>query len=288
MLRPYFFPWLRPCPYWCTFPGHMTDLKRSLRLPDGLAMVVGMTVGAGIFRTPGIVAARLGRPGLTFVVWVLGAALAFLGALCFAELTTRQPRAAGKYAFVREAFGTRAGFVVGWVEALGTNGVAIAAIGVAAGEFLVRLAGWPPALIAPLGAGLVALFTGLHLRGGPHRLCGPGGRTPDGAAVAGEVVDPTRTLPRILLGGLAATAVLYLALNAAFFQVLPLERIAASNLVAADVMDAIVGARAGALVAALALLVVLASLNGNVFVTQRVLFGLARDGLAPDRKSTRL
>jgi APA family basic amino acid/polyamine antiporter len=78
MLRPYAFP--------CTFPfradvpSHMTDLKRSLRLTDGLAMVVGMTVGAGIFRTPGIVAARLGRPGLTFVVWVLGAALAFLGA----------------------------------------------------------------------------------------------------------------------------------------------------------------------------------------------------------------
>src|SRR5438445_11323126 len=154
MLRPYAFP--------CTFPfradvpSHMTDLKRSLRLTDGLAMVVGMTVGAGIFRTPGIVAARLGRPGVTFVVWVLGAGLAFLGALCFAELTTRQPRAAGKYAFVREAFGTRAAFVVGWVEALGTNGVAIAAIGVAGGEFLVRLLGWPPARIAPLGAGLVA------------------------------------------------------------------------------------------------------------------------------------
>src|SRR2546423_15166345 len=114
MLRPYAFP--------CTFPfradvpSHMTELKRSLRLTDGLAMVVGMTVGAGIFRTPGIVAARLGRPGLTFVVWVLGAGLAFLGALCFAELTTRQPRAAGQYAFVPEAFGTRARFVVGWVE----------------------------------------------------------------------------------------------------------------------------------------------------------------------------
>src|SRR5204862_5901482 len=143
----------------------MADLKRSLRLADGLAMVVGLTVGAGIFRTRGIVAARLGRPGLTCVVWLLGAALAFLGALCFAELTTRQPRAAGKYAFVREAFGTRAGFVVGWVEALGTNGVAIAAIGVAAGEFLVRLLAWPPALIAPLGAGLVALFTGINLVG---------------------------------------------------------------------------------------------------------------------------
>src|SRR2546426_6699813 len=80
---------------------------------------------------------------------------------------------------------------------------------------------------------------------------------PDLAKIAGEVVDPSRTLPRILLGGLAATAVLYLALNTAFLQVLPLERIAASNLVAADVMDALVGARGGALVAGLALLVVL-------------------------------
>src|SRR5438128_759041 len=327
MLRPYVFP--------CRFSGRMTDLKRSLRLTDGLAMVVGMTVGAGIFRTPGIVAARLGRPGLTFVVWVLGAGLAFLGALCFAELTTRQPRAAGKYAFVREAFGTRAGFVVGWVEALGTNGVAIAAIGVAGGEFLVRLLGWPPARIAPLGAGLVALFTGINLVGVASgrwvqnvvtaaKLLALGGVVviafargtgagwhgalpgapvglgvwvaialaahpviwtyygyPDLAKIAGEVVDPSRTLPRILLGGLAATAVLYLALNAAFLQVLPLERIASSNLVAADVMDVLVGARGGALVAGLALLVVLASLNGHVFVTPRVLFGLARGRPGP-------
>src|SRR5204863_191165 len=79
---------------------------------------------------------------------------------------------------------------------------------------------------------------------------------PDLAKIAGEVVDPSRTLPRVLLGGLAATAVLYLALNAAFLQVLPLERIAASNLVAADVMNALVGARGGALVAGLAMLVV--------------------------------
>src|SRR2546422_1021167 len=73
----------------------MTDLKRSLRLGDGLAMVVGITIGSGIFRTPGIVAARLGRPGLTFVAWVLGGVIALLGALCFSELATRHPRAGG-------------------------------------------------------------------------------------------------------------------------------------------------------------------------------------------------
>src|SRR5437016_2728568 len=193
-------------------------------------MVVGMTVGAGIFRTPGIVAARLGRPGLTFVVWVLGAALAFLGALCFAELTTRQPRAAGKYVFVREAFGPRAGFVVGWVEALGTNGVAIAAIGVAAGEFLVRLSGRPPALIAPIGVGLVALFTGINLVG----------------VASGRWVQNVVTAAKLLaLGGVVVIAFAR-GTGAGWHGALP---------------EAPVG--------------------WGVWVTPRVLFGLARDGLAP-------
>lgn len=313
----------------------MTDLKKSLRLVDGLAMVVGITVGSGIFRTPGLVAADLGRPGLTFVAWVLGAGLALLGALCFAELTTRYPRAGGKYVYAREAFGRRAGFVVGFMESLAINGAAIAAIGVAAAEFLVRLTGWPPALTQGLGAGFVGLFTAINLVGvasgrwvqnvvtaakivalggvvvlafalgtgaGWHGALADAPRGwsvwkavavaspaviwtyygyPDLAKIAEEVVDPARTLPRLFLGGLAIVASLYLLLNAAFLHVLPIERIAASKLVAADVATTILGSSGGAVVAALALLVVLASLNGNVFVTPRVLFGLARDKLAP-------
>jgi len=313
----------------------MTDLKRSLRLGDGLAMVVGITIGSGIFRTPGIVAARLGRPGLTFVAWVLGGVIALLGALCFSELTTRYPRGGGKYVYAREAFGRRAAFVVGWIESVGVNGAAIAAIGVAAAEFLARLLSWPASRTPALGAGLVALFTAINLvgvssgrwvqnvvtaakvlalggvvaiafalgTGAGWRAALPGAPHgwsllaavavasqpvmwtyygyPDLAKIAEEVVDPSRTLPRIFLGGIAIAAALYLLLNAAFLQVLPLERIAASKLVAADVADAILGAKGGAVVAGLALLVVLASLNGNVFVTPRVLFGLARDRLAP-------
>lgn len=313
----------------------MTDLKRSLRTADGLAMVVGIMVGSGIFRTPGIIAARLGRPWLTFVAWIAGGALAFLGALVFAELATRHPKAGGKYVYVREAFGPRAGFVVGWVEALGIYAAAIAAIGVAAGEFLARLVGWPAGAVPWAGVGFVALFTGVNLMGvasgrwvqnvvtaakvlalggvvviafakgtgvGWHGVLAdaPLGTAvwpalavafqsvlwtyygyPDAAKIAEEVVDPGRTLPRVFLGGIAIAAALYLLLNAAFLAVLPLEQVASSKLVAADVAAAIFGARGGAVIAALALLVVLASLNGNVFVTPRVLFGLAREGLGP-------
>jgi len=74
---------------------------------------------------------------------------------------------------------------------------------------------------------------------------------------------------------------LYLLLNAAFVHVLPFERIATSTLVAGDAAEAMFGHRAGAVMSALALLVVLASLNGNLFVTPRVIFGLSRDGLGP-------
>ena len=298
-------------------------------------MVVGIMVGSGIFRTPGLVAAQLGRPWLTFIAWVLGGALAFLGALCFAELATRHPRAGGKYVYVREAFGPRAGFVVGWVEGLAIYPVAIAAIAVVAGEYAGRLAGLEPGHTRWVGAGLTALFTGINLAGVasgrwaqnlataakvlalagvvvPAFVAGGGAgwhstlpTAPTGGAVlvalalafqaviwtyygyldvakiAEEVVDPGRTLPRILLGGIGIAAALYLLLNAAFFQVLPIDRIAASNLVPGDVAAELTGARGGSLVAGLAVLVVLASLNGNIFVTPRVIFGLAREGLGP-------
>ena len=312
----------------------MPDLKRSLRLFDGLTMVVGVVVGAGIFRTPGIIAAQLGRPWLTFVAWVLGGALAFLGALIFAELATRLPRAGGKYVYAREAFGPRAAFVIGAVEGLVLYPAAIAAISVAAGEFTARLFGWSRG-VALLGPTFVIVFTAINLIGvaagrwvqnvvTTAKILALGGvvviafaagdgvgwsgtlpNAPQGIAVWGalavafqaviwtyygyveaakiaeEVVEPERTLPRVFLVGIAVVTGLYLLLNAAFLHVLPFEQIAASKLVAGDAAAAIFGTNGNVVITILALLVVLASLNGNVFVTPRVLFGLARDGLAP-------
>ena len=128
-------------------------------------MVVGIMVGSGIFRTPGLVAGQLGRPGLTFVAWALGGLVGLLGALVFAELSTRHPSAGGKYVYAREAFGRRAAFVIGWTEAIGIYCAAIAAIAVVSGEYLARLVAWPAGRAALLGALLVALFTGLNLVG---------------------------------------------------------------------------------------------------------------------------
>ena len=297
-------------------------------------MVVGIMVGSGIFRTPGVVAGQLG-PGLTLVAWALGGLVGLLGALVFAELATRHPSAGGKYVFAREAFGRRTAFVIGWTEALGIYCAAIAAIAVVSGEYLARLLAWPPERGPILGALLVALFTGLNLLGveagrftqdlatgakvlalaavailgtlfgsgagwsgqlpnAPVGLASLGALAvafqsviwsyygyPDVAKIAEEVRDPDRNLPRILLVGILGTTGLYLLLNAAFLSALPLDRLAASTLVPGDVIAAVVGPRAGGAIAGLALLVLLAGLNGNLFVTPRVLFGLSRDGLGP-------
>src|SRR6266481_7452240 len=143
----------------------MSELKRSLSVWDGLAMVVGIVVGSGIFRTPGIVAAQLGRPALTFVAWLAGGLLALVGALIFAELATRYPQAGGKYVYAREAFGPRAAFVVGWVEALGIYAAAIAAIGTVAGEYLGRLLGLAPDHTTGIASAIVILLTLVNLSG---------------------------------------------------------------------------------------------------------------------------
>jgi basic amino acid/polyamine antiporter, APA family len=298
-------------------------------------MVVGITIGSGIFRTPGLVARQLGRPWLTFVAWLLGGVLAFLGALCFAELATRHPKAGGKYVYAREAFGPRIGFVVGWCEGFAMYPAAIAALGVVTGEFLGRLFGWTPGVSKWVGVAAVAGFVAINLIGvtsgrwvqnlatsakvlalaaiiviafAQGRGAGWHGSLADAptgfalfgalavafqsviwsyygyadaAKIAEEVVDPGRTLPRVFLYGIAIATGLYLLLNAAFLHVLTFDRIAASALVAGDVAAVIFGPYGNLVITVLALLVVLASLNGNVFVTPRVIFGLAREGLGP-------
>jgi APA family basic amino acid/polyamine antiporter len=310
-------------------------LRKTLGWGDGLALVVGIMVGAGIFRTPGIVASSIGRPAVTFVVWALGGGVGLLGALIFAELATRLPHAGGKYVYARESFGRRAAFVVGWVEAVGIYCAAVAAIAVVCGDYLSRVLGSSPRTASATGAGLLVALTAVQLLGvrvgalaqnlitaakvlalagvlGVAAIAGngagwkgslPGAPSgfalvgavavafqsviwtyygyPDAAKIAEEMKDPDRSLPRVFLGSIAAVTALYLLLNAAFIHVLPFERIAASTLVAGDAVQAMFGPRAGAVMSALALLVVLGSLNGNLFVTPRVVFGLSRDGLGP-------
>jgi APA family basic amino acid/polyamine antiporter len=136
-------------------------LARILGLGFGLAMVFGGTVGVGILRLPGTLAATLGDSRVILVFWIVGGIYTLLGAVSVAELAAMLPRAGGFYVYARRAFGSGAGFVVGWSDWI--NEVAALAYGsITAMTFLAAL--WPAAAsCARTGAVLiVAAFAALH------------------------------------------------------------------------------------------------------------------------------
>lgn len=110
-------------------------LLRVLGLAFGLAVMVGTTIGMGILRTPGEIAASAPTVPLFLGVWVLGACYALLGALSVAELATLRPRSGGLYPMVHDALGPYAGFVSGWADSLSYVG-SIAAVAIVIGEYL--------------------------------------------------------------------------------------------------------------------------------------------------------
>lgn len=110
-------------------------LLRVLGVTFGLSIIVGNTIGMGILRTPGEIAARLPSVPLFLGVWVAGGVYALLGALSLAELGAMIPRSGGQYVFVRHALGPYAGFVVGWSDWLSTSGTA-AAVAIVLAEYV--------------------------------------------------------------------------------------------------------------------------------------------------------
>lgn len=100
-----------------------------LSLFDAAALIVGIVVGAGIFRTPSLVAANAGSGEAVLFAWFFGGIVSLIGALCYAELTTAFPSAGGDYHFLTRAFGKKLGFLFAWarMSVIQTGSVALLA-----------------------------------------------------------------------------------------------------------------------------------------------------------------
>jgi APA family basic amino acid/polyamine antiporter len=115
-------------------PQRRGRLLRVLGVGFGIAVIIGNTIGAGIFRAPGSIASQLPHPWLFLGVWILGGLYALLGAVSLAELGAMIPRSGGQYVFARYALGEYAGFIVGWSDWISTCGSA-AAVSLLIGKF---------------------------------------------------------------------------------------------------------------------------------------------------------
>ena len=93
-------------------------LPRRLGLVSATAVLVGSTIGSGIFRVPSSVAAEVGTVGAIALLWIVGALVALFGALTLAELAALYPRSGGIYVYLREAYGPVPAFLFGWTELL--------------------------------------------------------------------------------------------------------------------------------------------------------------------------
>jgi basic amino acid/polyamine antiporter, APA family len=102
---------------------------RTLSVADAMFVVVGIVVGAGIFKTPSLVAANSGSDAAFLLMWVAGGAIAAIGALCYAELASAYPSTGGDYHFLRRAFGQGPAFLFAWarVTVMQTGSIALLA-----------------------------------------------------------------------------------------------------------------------------------------------------------------
>jgi APA family basic amino acid/polyamine antiporter len=166
------------------------SLKRRLGPYDAAAIIVSNVIGGGIlFFSPGI-AATVPSPWPFLAVWITGGALAFAGAMAYAELAVMRPKAGGEYVYLDAAFGRPAAFLTGWTSFVAGFSGAIATTAMIfafyLGRFVPGAGATEPLFVVPLpwvplrvsvqalvAIGVIAAMAAIHIRGvGPGRVVG--------------------------------------------------------------------------------------------------------------------
>ena len=137
----------------------------TLKLKDAVAITVGIVVGAGIFRTPSLVAANAGSEISVLLIWVVGGLVTLVGALCYAELATTYPHTGGDYHYLTRAYGRRLSFLYAWsrIAVVQTGSVALLAFVV--GDYASQLFSLGPYSSSLYAALVVVALTALNVAG---------------------------------------------------------------------------------------------------------------------------
>jgi basic amino acid/polyamine antiporter, APA family len=316
-------------------PSTRNELFKILGVGFGVAVTVGGTIGTGILRKPGPIAAQLGDSGLIMGLWIAVSLYAFLGTLCTIELGTSVPRAGAWYVYAQRAFGNYAGFVVGinsWLGTCSALGFGVYTMSEYLALLIPSLAGYEPYVAAGIlliltvihwiglalassfqnimsllkGVGLFAFVAVCYLYGNEvtvaeaqittSKIMETGSwiapvifslqaifYTYDGwhtaAYFSEEDRDPSKNLPKSMIGGVLVIIAIYLLCNLAILHVLPMDRLAQSKLAAADAITLIFGQGSGKIVTLFLMISILGIVNAQLLFNPRVLYSMSRDGL---------
>jgi basic amino acid/polyamine antiporter, APA family len=316
-------------------PSTRNELFKILGVGFGIAVTIGGTIGTGILRKPGPIAAQLGEPWLIMTLWAAVSLYAFLGTLCTIELGTSVPRAGAWYVYAQRAFGNYAGFVVGinsWLGTCSALGFGVYTMSEYLALLIPRLVGYE----AYAAAAILILLTGIHWLGlalassfqnvmsvlkgvglitfvivcyvygdevtslqaqqTTSKIIETGSwiapvifslqaifYTYDGwhtaAYFSEEDRDPTRNLPKSMIGGVLLIIIIYLLCNLAILHVLPMHELSESKLAAADAITLIFRTGSGKIVTLFLMISILGIVNAQLLFNPRVLYSMSRDGL---------
>jgi APA family basic amino acid/polyamine antiporter len=136
-------------------------LRRQIGLWSAIAIVIGSTIGSGIFRSPAGIADKLPGPLPLAAIWVAGGIFALCGALSLAELASAYPQTGGIFVFLKKGFGRLPAFLFGWAEITVIRAAAVGAIAITFAEYFLRVLGVPPEAYARYiaAAAIIAMGT---------------------------------------------------------------------------------------------------------------------------------
>ncbi len=175
-------------------PAPGDRLPRRLGLWSAVAVLVGSTIGSGIFRVPSTVAGDVGSAGAAALVWAAGAVIALFGALTLAELAALFPRSGGLYVYVREAFGPVPAFLFGWTELLVIRPSALGAIAMIFAAYLGEFVPLGAISTRAVAAAAIVLLSAANIR----------------SVAWGAVVENSTTAAKVFaLGALAVLAFVF-------------------------------------------------------------------------------
>lgn len=140
-------------------------IRRTLGLLDVVTIIVGIVIGSGIFKLPGLVAGSCSTETTFLLVWLAGGVMSLIGALCYAELASTYPNAGGDYSFIHRAFGRPMSFLFAWSRMTVIQTGSIAFLGFFIGDYLSALYPLGPYSPAVYAALTIASLTAVNLLG---------------------------------------------------------------------------------------------------------------------------
>lgn len=311
------------------------QMKKNLGAKEGLAIVVGMVIGSGVFFKPTEIFSSTGAPGLGILAWIIGGFMSISGGLTIAEIGAAIPKTGGVVVYLKEIYNDTLSFLFGWAQTIIYAPGIIAALAIAFGTQTTALLGIDPSYRTVIGISIVLFLAVFNIVGGStasahlqtvSTICklvplaliiiigltkGQGGAanlapftSPDHAvisglgtallgvlfayngwinvgAMAGEMKNPGKDLPKSIIGGIIILITIYTSINIAYLFVLPADVLASTATPAADVARVLFGESGGRVITIGILISVFGSINGFMITTPRFPYSLAVENKIP-------